>query len=286
MPTGPGAAADARGAPFPVRHPSALDLARLSRLRVFPPGGVPLYRHIARLAELGPDREFLLAPCGTGVTAQFLAETSGASGAGVDPDPALIEADTARTRAAGLAERLHFESGPLTDLPYQDAVFDVAVGEVGLASADDPAAAVAELARVTKPMGTVVLVQLIWAGNIDEPSRDLVVQALGVRPLLLVEWKQHLRDAGVVDLYVEDWSDAAPTLRHPWTLGGLAEFHSVRDRLAVLLRAARRWGWREVLRAMRAWTEVGARVADDRILGLSLIRGTKWVGPDQAGPGE
>ena len=29
-----------------------------------------------------------------------------------------------------------------------------------------------------------------------------------MRPRLVVEWKQMLRDAGVVDLQVQDWTDA------------------------------------------------------------------------------
>ena len=50
-------------------------------------------------------------------------------------------------------------------------------------------------------------------GNVDADRKEQLVQHLGARPMLLVEWKQLLRDAGVVDLHVEDWSDYASPFR-------------------------------------------------------------------------
>src|SRR5690606_34205095 len=222
------------------------------------------------------DKEFLVAPCGLGVTARYLAESSGASGAGVDPDPELAERATQLTKQAGLSERLHFEPAALDDLPYQDAVFDVVVGELPLSSAPDPAAALRELARVTGPMGTVVLIQLVWTGHVDPGRREMIVDHLGTRPYLLVEWKQMLRDAGIVDLYVEDWSDSASVLRQALVLRGLADLFPLRERLAILYRGVRRWGWRGVWEAITRDRVVQRLVTRDRILGMSLITGKKW----------
>lgn len=260
---------------MPSRSPSALAVARLSRRPVFPLGGRDLYRRLARLIELGPAHEFVVVPCGRGVTTQFLAETSGAAGAGVDPDGELIESAQTRVRRTRLMERLNFDVAPLEDLPYKDAVFDVAVGELGLAAAADPAAAVRELARVTKPAGLVTLILLSWTGNVEPKDREALVDYLGARPCLLVEWKRMLREAGVVDLLVEDWSDALGALRHPVLLGGLAEFLSLRDELGVVYDAWRRWGWREVREMMGREQQIRRLVVHERVLGLSLIKGAK-----------
>lgn len=268
---------EARDGALLGRRPTALGLARLSSRRVFPPGGVELYRHLARLVELEADEEFLLVPCGRGVTTQFLAEITKAHGSGVDPNGELIAAAEARARAARRTEQLQYEQASLTDLPYQDAVFDVAIGELGLAAVDDAAAAVRELARVVKPLGKVLLLQLTWNTAVDPERHDVVVEALGPRPRLLVEWKQMLRDAGVVDLYVEDWSDAIGPLREPGSLGGLAEFDSILDRAAVLARAWRWWGWGGVKRMLEG---VRSLAGPERVLGLSLIRGVKWEDPE------
>ena len=238
--------------PQPAVGPSVLDLVRLSPDPVFPPGGEALYRQIALLTELAPEHLLLDAACGRGVATEFLAATSGAEVYGIDSNAALIEEADQRVRAGGRGDRVHLEAGSLQDLPYRDGIFDVTVGEVGIATLVDPRRAVQELARVTRPMGSVVLVQLIWTGNVDEDRREELVQHLGARPLLLVEWKQLLRDAGVVELHVEDWSDYAAPFRS--TLAGpfhdISEIFSLRQKAVILHRAFRRWGWRGVRGAM------------------------------------
>jgi SAM-dependent methyltransferase len=264
--------------------PSVLDLVRLSTEVVFPPGGQEMYRQIGRLVGLEPGMEILDAACGRGVVAQFLAQTHGVQGIGVDPDPVLVAEAERRAREAEMGGRLSFESAELDDLPYKDGIFDVAIGELGLAALADPKRAVAELARVTKPLGSVVLVQLIWTGHVDPERREILVQHLGARPLILVEWKQHLRDAGVVDLVVEDWSDAPSPFRP--AAGGpfpdFAEIFTLREKLGIMRRALRRWGWRGVRGAIVREREIHRLLTHERVLGLSMIKGVRWS-PECAG---
>jgi SAM-dependent methyltransferase len=265
------------GAPRPG-VPSVLDLVRLSPDPVFPPGGEALYRQISILTELQPGMEVLDAACGRGITTTFLAANYGIDGTGLDADPMMIAEAEQRARNLHLASQLTFQAAPLDDLPYQDGVFDVAIGEVGLGAAFDPASAVRELARVTKPLGSVVLVQLVWTGNVDEGRREILVQHLGARPLLLVEWKQLLRDAGCVDLLVEDWSDYASPFR-PAVVGpfhDIAELFSLRQKVAILRRALARWGWRGVRGAILREQEIHNLLSRQRVLGLSLVIGRKW----------
>ena len=257
--------------------PSLLDLIRLSPEPVLPPGGEALYRQIALFTELEAGREVLDAACGRGLTTAFLAANHGIHGIGLDTDPALVEEASQRARAMGLSDRLSYESAALDDRPFQDGVFDVSIGEIGLGASANPASVVQELARVTKPLGMVVLVQLVWSGNVDEERRELLVEHLGARPLMLVEWKQCLRDAGCVDLHVEDWSEAAspfrPAATGPFALPGIFSF---RQKLVILRRAIARWGWRGVRGALSREEEIHNLLASQRVLGLSLIVGTKW----------
>src|SRR5215213_4056038 len=132
--------------------PSVLDLVRLSTEPVFPPGGEAIYRQIALQTELTRECIVLDAACGRGLSTEFLASSYGTETHGLDPDAALVEDAERRTRSAPHADLLHFQDGDLGDLPYQDGIFDLAIGELGLASSEDPGKAIRELARVTRPM--------------------------------------------------------------------------------------------------------------------------------------
>lgn len=257
--------------------PSVLDLVRLSPEPVFPPGGEAIYRQIVLITELQPGQEVLDAACGRGLTTAYLAANHGVHGIGVDADPHLIAEAEQRARAMGLGDRVSFETVRLDDLPYQDGVFDVTIGEIGLGASVDPPTAIRELARVTKTLGLVVLVQLVWSGNVDEERRESLVEHLGTRPFLLVEWKQQLRDAGCVDLHVEDWSDAASPFRPvAGPMHDLSRSLTLRQKAAVFRRALHRWGWRGLRGALMREQEIHHLLSQQRVLGLSLIIGTKW----------
>jgi SAM-dependent methyltransferase len=285
-PTSPGSPAPAIAA----AGPSMLDLIRLSSEPVFPPGGEPLYRQIARLTEMAPGQDVLASACGRGISLEYLVRTFGVDGAGVDADQDHLRDAEDRAGAAGLVDRLHFQCAPLDDLPYRDEIFDVAIGEVGLAVNVDAAAAIRELVRVTKPMGAVVLVQLVWSGNVDEHRREILVRHLGARPMMLVEWKQLMRDAGVVEVVAEDWSDRPspfrPRQRTPFP--DFAEIFTLREKIQILRRAMRRWGWRGVRGAIVREQEIHRLLTSERVIGLTLVKGVKWPKhhPAEAGRNE
>lgn len=255
-----------------------LDLVRLSPGYAFPLGGEDLYRQVAMATGLGPGQVVLDAACGRAHAATFFARNYGVEAHGIDPDVRLVNEAEQRVREMRLEERVHIQSSPLDDLPYRDAIFDVVIGEIGLAALVDPSRAVAELGRVTKPRGAVVLIVLIWTGHVEEARKERLVSHLGARPLMLMEWKQHLRDAGVVDLHVEDWSDVGSPFR-PQADGrfpNLAEMFTIRQKLEILRRAMQRWGWRGVRGAIVREQEMHRLLTRQRVLGISMIRGTKW----------
>lgn len=258
-----------------LHGPTAVGLTRLSKRLSFPPGGEALYRSILRLVKLGDDDEFVVVPCSRGVSALFITRATDASGSGVDADATLVDVANERAKRAGMGDKLQFERASLEDLPYQDAVFDLALGEVELADAADPQAAIRELARVTRPGGAVVLVQLVWTRS-PEPEREAeLVRRLGVRPRMPVEWKQMLGDAGITDLVVEDWSDNAAPDGQPSVLGGLAELFTVPGRIRILHRAWRRWRWRGLGAVLAPDRELRELVMEERALGVTLIKGVR-----------
>lgn len=252
-----------------------LDLVRLSRRPLFPPGGVDLYRQIAILTDMGEGDEVLDAACGNAVPLEWFVTEYGVHGSGVDVDEALVAAAEARVRRRDLQGDLQLQHRPLDRLPYRDAIFDVAVGELGLTSRADPATAVRELVRVTRPGGAVVLVQLVWKAPVDAERRDVLADHLGVRPLMLVEWKRLLREAGVENLHTEDWSDEETAFRPQVTkpFPDFAELFSLPEKLGILRRAWKRWGVGGVRTVLEREREVHRLLTHERILGLDLVMG-------------
>jgi SAM-dependent methyltransferase len=259
------------------RAPSMLDLVRLSPKPLFPPGGADLYRQIALLADMGEGDEVLDVACGKGVSLAYFVTEYGVHGSGVDVDGRLIDEAEVRTREEGLSAHLQFQTGASDHLPYRDEIFDVAVGELGLAAHCEAVDAVRELVRVTKPGGVVILVQLVWKAPVDEARQRVLAEHLGAKPLMLVEWKRLLREAGVEDLHTEDWSDDEtafrPRVAKPFP--DFAEIFTVPEKIGILRRAWSRWGWGGVRAVLEREAEVHRLLTRERILGLDLIKGRK-----------
>jgi SAM-dependent methyltransferase len=275
--------------------PSMLDLVRLSPRLLFPPGGVDLYRHIALLADMSEGDEVLVVACGKGVTLEYFVREHDVHGSGVDADPHMVALAEERTRAEGLGGRLQFQTGRSDSLPYRDGIFDVAVGELGLAAQADPAEAVRELVRVIRPGGVVVLVQLAWKTPVDEARRHVLSQQLGAHPLMAVEWKRLLRSAGVGGIFTQDWSDEETVGPGAKPFFDFSEIFSIPEKAAILRRAWGRWGLRGVRAMLARQGEVHRMLTHGRLLRLDLLKGRKllagqaertrdFVRPREAGP--
>jgi SAM-dependent methyltransferase len=208
---------------------------------------------------------------------EYFVREHGIQGSGVDKDERLVELAEERSRADGLAARLQFQAGRSDALPYRDEIFDIAVGELGLAAHCDPGDAVKELVRVTKPGGTVVLVQLVWKAPVDESRQRVLSEHLGAKPLMLVQWKRILRELGVEYLHTEDWSDEEtsfrPRVSKPFP--DFAEIFSLTEKVGILRRAGSRWGWRGVRTVLEREREVHRLLTRERILGLDLLKGRR-----------
>ncbi len=253
--------------------PAVLRLVQMAIIDRWRATGEDLYREVARLAEIEQGQEIVVAGCGRGVTTEWLAHRTGASVTGVDPDDDDIDQAEEHARETGLG--LSYQRAALDDLPYESNVFDASIGEPEIAAAVSTEKAVAELARVTKPMGAVVLLQLTWSSELPASRRELVVERLGLRPRMLVEWKQMLRDAGVVEIRVDDWTNECDD-----ELTGSGADGSPRlnwqGKLQVMGRALRRSGWAEARQALARETELLRDLSRERSMNFSIIKGVKW----------
>lgn len=114
----------------------------------------PVRRVIVEATGIRAGSRVLDVGCGSGEFLDLLAE-AGATTAGIDPAPGMIAIASARVPEA----EIHL--GAVDSLPWPDATFDVVVAVNALQFADDPGAALAEMARVTAPNGCVAIAN--WA---------------------------------------------------------------------------------------------------------------------------
>jgi ubiquinone/menaquinone biosynthesis C-methylase UbiE len=114
-------------------------------------------RAVLALAKPRTGERALDVGCGTGNYAVALAEL-GVEATGVDPAPAMLGV-TAQKIAADdgpASPSIAFVQAAAEELPFGDAVFDLAVCVTVLEFVDSPAHAVAEMMRVVAPGGHLV----------------------------------------------------------------------------------------------------------------------------------
>jgi demethylmenaquinone methyltransferase/2-methoxy-6-polyprenyl-1,4-benzoquinol methylase len=110
-------------------------------------------RRAAELTRVGPGSSALDVATGTGDLAIELARR-GAEVTGSDFAPAMLE--IAKRKAPGL----RFEEGDALELAYPDASFDAVTVGFGARNFGDLDRGLAEMARVTRPGGRVVVLEI------------------------------------------------------------------------------------------------------------------------------
>lgn len=221
----------------------------------------PIHRRLAQLADAATGQEVLWVGCGSGRSVLWWAERFRTHVEGVDADPSAIERAERTARATGLNRFATFQVAAPDNLPHEANVFDLTVEDVLQLRGVDGPAVLREAARVARPTSSVIALVPSWLSTPD-PTEAAQIVALGLEPRLLVEWKSFFRDAGIVELTVED-----AALDGGWIAPGWFG-------LVVRGWRAGRWaGVRMVLsRAFRTLRALAAR----RVLGLSIVKGTRW----------
>jgi SAM-dependent methyltransferase len=174
--------------------------------------------HLAMLPPLSPPMRILDAGCGSGSMARLLAARHpGARVVGVDIRPDYVAYARERARTEGLGN-LGFEQGDIVRLPFPDASFDLVWSKYVLQWVKDPAAAVADLRRVTAPGGAVVCCNFDgfavthWP---EDPALQADVQRVFpalVDPFIGRKMASLFAQAGLVDLAVHFEPDRLYTI--------------------------------------------------------------------------
>jgi SAM-dependent methyltransferase len=115
--------------------------------------------------KIAPGSRMLDVGCGAGQIA-IPAARAGANVTGVDIATNLIEQARARAAAEGLA--IHFDEGDAEQLAFPDASFDTVVSLIGAMFAPRPERVAAELVRVCRPGGRIIMANWTPTGFVGQ----------------------------------------------------------------------------------------------------------------------
>ncbi len=112
-----------------------------------------------RLVDPKPGTRLLDAGCGSGWLSRLVARTNpDCQVFGVDINPDYVAYATSKADEAGLSN-LAYQTGSVTDLPFEDGSFDTVWSLMVLLFLPDRAGAIAEMARITAPNGRLKALQ-------------------------------------------------------------------------------------------------------------------------------
>jgi demethylmenaquinone methyltransferase/2-methoxy-6-polyprenyl-1,4-benzoquinol methylase len=130
-------------------------------------------RALVRALELAPGHEVLDLATGTGDVAIAIARAEpGCRVTGVDPSEGMLAVGRDKLEAAALTERVLLQRGDAQALPFEDDRFASSCIAFGIRNVPDRALGMSEMARVTRPGGRVVVLEL------GEPRSGLLAGAV------------------------------------------------------------------------------------------------------------
>ena len=179
---------------------------------------------VLRGLALDADAEILDGGCGSGTNSIWLGK-QGYAVTGVDFSDFALGKAREHARSAGLDDRIDFRLGDLTRLEFEDARFDAVFCIGVLMHSPDLEKALAELARVVRPGGALVIAECSAAA----PETYL----------FRLYWRITRRNVRVKrrPCGIEVWSDttAGPLLSRKISIGWLTNFLA-KQRMKRLLR--------------------------------------------------
>lgn len=156
--------------------------------------------------------------CGVGGSTRHLSKRFGCTGKGISLSSYQIQLAKSLTSAAGLSDRLDFQVADALNMPFDDDAFDLAWSMESGEHMPDKRRFLAEMVRVTKPGGRVVIAT--WCHRDLGVDDSQILTAKETRLLQRISTAYYLpawvptaryvtlaRELGLENIRTEDWSD-------------------------------------------------------------------------------
>lgn len=168
-------------------------------------------RRAVELAALHPGSRVLDVGCGTGASALPAAEATGPNGQVVGLDVAELMLGRARHKAGILGlSNIDFRCADMSNTGEPDESFDAVIGVFSIFFVPDMERQVAELWRLVRPGGRLVLT--VWGERSFAPGADIFTEEMRrLRPTMTAAprpWERLVKPAGLRRLFVSGGASA------------------------------------------------------------------------------
>lgn len=169
-------------------------------------GALKSTRELIELCHIDENKYVLEVGCGVGITSCYIAKTYGCRVVGVDISEKMIKWSNERAKRDGLENSVEFRVADAQTLPFEEAVFDVIIGESVTAFLKDKQRGVNEYVRVTKLGGCVGLNEVTWI-KVPPPTElvEYYSRSTGAEPENSAGWKELLEGSGLRDMVVRTY---------------------------------------------------------------------------------
>lgn len=171
------------------------------------PGGPDLTLRCLASLGLPAGRRILDLACGPGAGLIALARAANWQVFGVDLSVRMVTLARRIAWASSVGERCYFVVGDVSRIPFGDAFFDAVLMECTLSSMPDKAAALAEMARVTRPGGWVSIHDMAWPEELPSAERACLAPLIKAEPETTAGWTSLFEKTDLVQL--EKWDETA-----------------------------------------------------------------------------
>jgi arsenite methyltransferase len=196
------------------------------------PGGLDLTRRVGEVARVDEKCVLLDVACGKGESIFLLVEECGCSAVGLDLSATKIADAQAMAVGRKHAKNSSFLVSDAEKLPFADAVFDVVLSECSFSVLPSKKTAAAEIARVLKPGGRLVMTDMVLMTDKNSmvtdayvPGADFTLPCIG-GALPTASYVEIFKTSGLGEAYIEDHSKELKKIGYQMGMifGGWREF--------------------------------------------------------------
>ncbi|MEM2928016.1 MAG: methyltransferase domain-containing protein [Nitrososphaerota archaeon] len=175
-------------------------------------GGTKATKELIELCHIDKNKYILDVGCGVGATSCYITKKYDCKIVGIDINERMIDRANERAEREKLKNKVEFRIADVQNIPFEDNIFDIVIGESVLTFIGDKQKAIKECVRVVKKGGYIGFNEETL---IKTPPTKEVIEYLSyaydvkVEILTSNEWKKLFENAGLKEIIIKEYKFGA-----------------------------------------------------------------------------